>query len=55
MSSLDWEKLREEALGPFTLQALPPTLKLPALPQLPFQHQKRLQPPPLLRQQLLFL
>lgn len=32
MPELDWTAIRTEALGPFTLQALPPTLKLPALP-----------------------
>lgn len=32
MSELNWEALRQETLGTFTLQALPPTLKLPALP-----------------------
>lgn len=32
MADLDWAKLREESLGTFTLQALPPTLQLPALP-----------------------
>lgn len=32
MSQIDWAQLREEALGQFTLAALPPTLQLPALP-----------------------
>ena len=32
MADIDWTQLREEALGPFTLTALPPTLQLPALP-----------------------
>jgi serine/threonine-protein kinase len=32
MAELDWTAIREEALGTFTLAALPPTLKLPALP-----------------------
>lgn len=32
MADIDWAKLREESLGAFTLQALPPTLQLPALP-----------------------
>lgn len=29
---IDWAKIREEAIGQFALAALPPTLKLPALP-----------------------
>ncbi len=33
MAEIDWESIREEALQQFTLSALPPTLKLPALPQ----------------------
>jgi HD-like signal output (HDOD) protein len=32
MSEINWAAIREEALGSFTLAALPPTLKLPALP-----------------------
>jgi len=32
MAEINWAKLREESLGPFTLTALPPTLQLPALP-----------------------
>ncbi len=32
MAGVDWARLREESLGAFTLQALPPTLQLPALP-----------------------
>lgn len=31
-SEIDWASLREAALANFTLEALPPTLKLPALP-----------------------
>jgi serine/threonine-protein kinase len=30
--AIDWAKLREEGVGRFALAALPPTLKLPALP-----------------------
>lgn len=32
MSNLNWSQIREQALGPFKLDALPPTLQLPALP-----------------------
>ncbi|NOX55651.1 MAG: HDOD domain-containing protein [Planctomycetes bacterium] len=32
MSEIDWTAIREEEIGDFTLAALPPTLKLPALP-----------------------
>ena len=32
MSEIDWESIRKEALQQFTMSALPPTLKLPALP-----------------------
>ena len=32
MADIDWSAIREESLGDFTLAALPPTLKLPALP-----------------------
>ncbi len=32
MAEVDWTGIREEALGQFTVAALPPTLKLPALP-----------------------
>jgi serine/threonine-protein kinase len=32
MADIDWAKLREESLGPFTLAALPPNVQLPALP-----------------------
>lgn len=32
MGQIDWAAIREEALGDFTADALPPTLELPALP-----------------------
>jgi HD-like signal output (HDOD) protein len=32
MGKIDWAAIREEALGDFTVDALPPTLELPALP-----------------------
>lgn len=32
MAEIDWAGIREEAIGDFTLAALPPTMKLPALP-----------------------
>jgi serine/threonine-protein kinase len=32
MAEIDWAALRQENIGDFTLTALPPTLKLPALP-----------------------
>ncbi|HID21900.1 MAG TPA: HDOD domain-containing protein, partial [Planctomycetaceae bacterium] len=32
MSEIDWTAIRKDELGDFTLAALPPTLKLPALP-----------------------
>lgn len=32
VSEIDWAGIREERIGDFTLAALPPTLKLPALP-----------------------
>jgi HD-like signal output (HDOD) protein len=32
MAEIDWAAIRDEALGNFTVAALPPTLKLPALP-----------------------
>lgn len=32
MAEIDWTAIREEALGNFTLAALPPTVELPALP-----------------------
>ena len=32
MSEIDWAAIREESLSGFTLAALPPTMKLPALP-----------------------
>lgn len=32
MADIDWAAIRDEELGKFTIAALPPTLKLPALP-----------------------
>ncbi len=32
MSEIDWEKIRSDAIGEFTLSALPPFIELPALP-----------------------
>jgi serine/threonine-protein kinase len=32
MATVDWAAFRQEALGKFTLSALPPTMQLPALP-----------------------
>jgi serine/threonine-protein kinase len=32
MATIDWAAFRQEALGKFTLSALPPTMQLPALP-----------------------
>jgi serine/threonine-protein kinase len=41
MAEIDWASIREEALRDFTLAALPPTLKLPALPHVVTQFVSR--------------
>ncbi len=42
---LDWTAIREEALQDFTLESLPPTLKLPALPHAVTQFTQRARQP----------